>query len=146
MNFLLNPGLNRNFSVIHTSFNRNVHLGISRARDAKVSVNVTLWRTVAEIDLVIVAVIFLGQIESELVVYFEVIETGTVERVAMVVVGRVALLASVANDSLCCAETSPRFRVAGYSMVRTVTRCTTSNILDHYHFSFNLHYSEYFIT
>ena len=82
-----------------------VHLGDDRAGDGEVHVHVRLGGHVLEVDGGEVFVLGLGQVEGELVVDGQVVETARVDGVAEVVVLGVALFAVVARDALGRAET-----------------------------------------
>lgn len=63
---------------------RDVHLGGYAARDGEISVDVSLHRRIAKIDLRVVPVLLLRQIESELIVNREIIVARVLLRIAVV--------------------------------------------------------------
>lgn len=92
--------------------NGDVHFGRHTARDGKVCVNVRLDGRIAEIDLREMPILLLRQIERKLIVDGQIVVARSLARIAVIVIGGVALFAMVARQPFGAAIALCRFVVA----------------------------------
>lgn len=90
----------------------DVHFGRNTARNRKVRIDVGFDGRIAEIDLREMAVLLLRQIERKLIVNGQIIVTRSFARIAVIVIGGVALFAMIAGQAFGAAIAFGRFVVA----------------------------------
>lgn len=91
---------------------RNVHAGGYAAQNTKISIDVRLNWGVTKVDLGEMAILFLREIEGELIVNGEIVVTGTLAWISVIMIVGITLFAVITGQSFGAAVATSRLWVA----------------------------------